>query len=174
MGDQQRGVDRWTEQTTAFDRVLSIAQAVDRPRTAGYIAAEAAVSETTAHNHLKRLVEMNLLRTVRGEDATLYAPDPLYIRFQTLHSLIDEHSHEELVELRSGLQQRIEELEETYDVTSPTELRERATATETSAKTVELLEDASDWELTEYHLSLVDDAIENYREYEHADQAARA
>lgn len=165
MGTRERGVEAWKEHTTAFDRVRSIAQTVDQPRTAAYIAEQAAVSPTTSHDHLERLVEMNVLRTVVGEDGTLYEPDPLYTRFRTLRRLIDDHDHEELLELKGDLQRRISEIEGRYDVATPTELREHAAESDTPDATMQLIEAASDWELHRYHLSVVNDAIENYSEY---------
>lgn len=165
MGNSARGVEAWTEHTTAFDRVRSIVEALDQPRPAQYIADAAAVSETTAHNHLTRLAEMNIIRTVAGEDATRYAPDPLYARFRTLRGLIEDHNHEELLELKADLQQQIEDTKQQHGVDSPTELREQATQTDTAAETMGCIEAASDWELTRYHLSIVDDAIDNYTEY---------
>lgn len=174
MDRTKRGVEAWKEHTTAFDRVRSITQTLDQPRTAKYIAEEAAVSETTANDHLKRLVEMNVIRTVKGEDATLYEPDPLYARFRTLRRLIDEHDHTELLELKSDLQQQTENLEEKYGEDSPTDLRERAAETETAEETMQLIEDASDWELALYHLSVVNDAIDNYSEYAELDRRVHA
>lgn len=165
MADPDRGVEAWKEHTTAFDRVRSIAQALDQPRTAKYVATEAVVAETTAHDHLERLAEMNVVRTVASEDATLYEPDPLYTRFRALRRLIDEHDHEALLELKADLQQEIDEIRSQYDVDSPSTLRERAAETETAARTRTLLEDASDWDLSQYHLSIVEDAISNYSEY---------
>lgn len=165
MGTQSRGVEAWKNHTTAFDRVRSIVEALDQARTAQYIADAAAVSETTAHNHLKRLAEMNVIRTVTGEDATRYEPDPLYARFRTLRELIEEHDHEELLELKADLQRRIADTKQQYEADSPTDLREQATQTETAAETMELIEAASEWALARYHLSIVDDAIDNYTEY---------
>ena len=174
MEDSNRGVNAWKEHTTAFDRVRSIAQTLDQPRTAKYVAEEAAVSETTAHEHLKRLVAMNIIRTVDGENATLYEPDPLYARFRTLRQLIDDHTHEELLERKSDLQLEIEELEAQYGVDTPTDLRERAADTESASETMDLITDASDWDLALYHLSVVNDAIDNYSEYASLDQRVHA
>lgn len=165
MDEPNRGVKAWKEHTTAFDRVRSIAQTLDQPQTAKYVAAEAVVSETTANDHLKRLVELNVIRTIDGENALLYEPDPLYTRFRTLRRLIDEHDHEGLLERKSDLQREIEEIEQKYGVDSPTDLRERAADTETATETMQLIEDASDWELARYHLSVVNEAIDNYSEY---------
>jgi len=165
MVNDSRGVEAWKNHTTAFDRVRSIVEGLDQARTAQYIAEAAAVSETTAHNHLKRLGEMDVIRTVSGKDAKRYEPDPLYARFRTLRELINEHNHQELLELKADLQQQIENTEERYGVHSPTTLREQAAETNTAAETVELVEAASDLELTRYHLSIVDDAIDKYTEY---------
>ncbi len=174
MDGSPRGVEAWKEHTTAFDRVRSIVEALDQARTAQYIAEEAAVSETTANNHLKRLVEMNVIRTVASNDATRYEPDPLYARFRTLRELIANHDHEQLLELRADLQQQIEECKTQHGVASPTKLRKRATKTETATETMELIEAASDWELSQYQLSIVDDAIDNYGEYAAIDGRAHA
>jgi len=174
MDDSLRGVEAWKEHTTAFDRVRSIVEALDQARTAQYIAKEAAVSETTANNHLKRLAEMNVIRTVAGEDATRYEPDPLYGRFRTLRELIANHDHEQLLELRADLQQQIEDTKARHGVDSPTALRTRATETETATETMELIEAASGWELSLYQLSIDDDAIDNYGEYAAIDRRAHA
>ena len=174
MTSEDCGVEAWKAHTTAFDRVRSIAQTVDRPRTARYIAEEAAVSPTTAHDHLERLVEMNVVRTVPGENGTLYEPDPLYARFRTLRRLIDEHDHQELLEQKAELQGRIEELEADYEADSPAALRERAAETGTAAETMQLVEDASEWDLAQYHLSIVEDAIDNYSDYAALDRRAHA
>ncbi len=174
MDKPKRGVDAWQEHTTAFDRVRSIAEGVDRPRTAKYIAAEAAVSKTTAHEHLKRLAEMDIIRPIDGEDATRYEPDPLYARFRTLRRLINDHNHEELLELKSDLQEKTEGFREQYEVGSPATLREQAAETESSTETREIIRDASDWELALYHLSITNDAINNYSEYADLDNRLHA
>jgi len=174
MDRSPRGVEAWKEHTTAFDRVRSIVEALDQPRTAQYIADQAAVSETTANNHLTRLAEMNVIRSVPGGDATRYEPDPLYARFRTLRQLIENHDHAQLLELRADLQQQIEDCKTQYDVDSPTALRTQATDTETATETMELIEAASQWELSIYQLSIVDDAIDNYSEYAAIDGRAHA
>ena len=174
MSEHSRGLKAWKEHTTAFDRVRSIAEGLDQPRTARYVAEEAGVAETTAHEHLKRLAEMNVIRSVVGEDATRYKPDPLYARFRTLRGLIDDHDHAELLELKADLQRELKEFTEAYAVDSPTELRERTAETADAAETMTRIEDASDWEVTQYHLSIVNEAIEKYSEYTGSDGRVHA
>lgn len=131
------------------------------------------MSETTANDHLKRLVEMDVIRAVEGSDATRYEPDLLYARFRMLRRLIDEHDHQELLALKSETQQRIEALEAEYEVTSPSELRELAAETDTAAETMDLIEHASEWDLSLYNLSVINDAIDNYTEYTELNQRVR-
>jgi len=165
------GVDAWKEQTTAFDRVRSVAQTVTEPRTASWIADEAAVSENTARDHLQRLVEMNVLRAFEDGTTTTYAPDPLHTRMQTLRELIDEYDHDGLLELKADLQAEIESWQDEYNVASPAELRALAAEAETAEETATIRQTADDWELTAYRLGIVEEAIENYTAYSSSDSA---
>jgi predicted ArsR family transcriptional regulator len=67
--DGAPGVAAWKERTTAFDRVRSVALAVSEPRTAAWIAGEAAVAENTARRHLGRLVDLTVLTADADADA---------------------------------------------------------------------------------------------------------
>lgn len=165
MSDEAPGVDAWKAQTSAFDRVRSVAGTVSEPRSASYIATEAHVAENTARDHLERLVEMNVLLKHDREGTATYAPDPLHTRIQTLRDLIDEHDHEDLVQLKADLQEQIETWRDEFGVDSPSELRARASETSDAAATRTLGQTANDWELVVYRLDIVDDAIENYRTY---------
>lgn len=165
------GIDAWKEQTTAFDRVRSVAQTVTEPRSASWIAEEAAVSENTARDHLQRLVEMNVLRAFEGGATTTYTPDPLHTRMQTLRELIDEYDHDGLIERKEELQRDIQACQDEYGVDSPAELRALAAETETADETATIRQTADDWELTIYRLGIVEEAIENYTAYSSSDSA---
>ncbi|MCH7660396.1 MAG: ArsR family transcriptional regulator, partial [Euryarchaeota archaeon] len=101
------GIEAWKEQTSAFDRVRSVAGSVSKPRSASYIATEAYVAENTARNHLERLVEMNVLLESEKGGTSMYSPDPLHIRMQTLRDLLDTYDHDDLIRLKTDLQERI-------------------------------------------------------------------
>lgn len=159
------GVDVWKEHTSAFDRVRSVAQTVSEPRSAPWIAGEAAVSENTARGHLERLVEMSVLRKVERRGHARYAPDPLHTRLQTLRELLDEHDHEGVIALKEDLQGRIEAWRTEHGVDSPESLRELAADTETVEETATVRRTASEWELAEYRLGIVEEAIDNYAVY---------
>jgi hypothetical protein len=165
MSDQNAGVEAWKEHTTAFDRVRSVGTTVSRPRPASYVADEAHVAENTARNHLERLVDLNVLLKTERDDGTLYSPDPLHVRIQTVRDLLEEHDRDGLIDLKIELQSRIEDWETDYSVDSPDELRSRAAETDTASQTREFKKTASDWELARYRLSVLEDAIDNYETY---------
>jgi hypothetical protein len=164
--EPEPGVDAWKEQTSAFDRVQSIATAVTRPRSVAYIAAEAHVAENTARDHLERLVDLNVLLEHDRDGARLYEPDPLHTRLQTLRDLLAEHDRDGLIQLKAELQSRIEGWHDEYGADSPADLRRQAAESETAAQTRDLRNTANDWDLLQYRLAIVEDAIENYGEYD--------
>ncbi len=159
------GIDAWKAQTSAFDRVRSVAETIAQPRPAPDIAAEAHVAENTARNHLERLAEMNVLLKTDRDGTTLYAPDPIHTRMQLLRDLLDSHDRDELIRLKADLQTEIETWREEYSVDSPDELRGRAAETDESEETRAVRQTANDWELVRYRLEAVEDAIENYTTY---------
>jgi predicted ArsR family transcriptional regulator len=173
MTDDQSDVSRWVEETTAFDRVQSVATALSTPASAAEVAAEAAVAENTARAHLDRLVEMNVLRSADRDGSTVYAPDPLHTRVQTLRDLLSAHDHDGLVALQAQLQERIEGWHEEFGVDDPETLRATAATTETAAETRRRREVAADWETTAHRLSVVTDAVENYETYTRDPVSAR-
>lgn len=156
----------WKEHTTAFDRVRSVALSLSEPRSAAWIADEALVAENTARRHLERLADLHVLTADTGGDAVTYYPDPVYVRTRDLRELVTEHDRDELTALATDLKSDVESWEAEYGVTSPDELRSTAAAEDTSAdEAIERRRAASDWELTEYRLSLVEDALSRYDEY---------
>lgn len=158
-------LERWKAETTAFDRVSSVAQTVDQPRSAGWIADEAAVAENTARKHLGRLEKLGVVLTVDEGGTTKYEPDPLYLRMQSLREVLAENDLDELVEKKAGLQESLEGLKADYDAEGPDELRQRAADVEDAAEIRELRKAASDWELVLHRLSVVTEAIERYDAY---------
>ncbi|MFB6227285.1 MAG: ArsR family transcriptional regulator [Halobacteriales archaeon] len=165
MTERTSGVEAWKEHTTAFDRVQSVATTVSQPRSASHIAGEAHVAENTARDHLERLVNLNVLLKTERDDGALYSPDPLHTRVQTLRDLLEEHDRNGLIELKAELQSQIEEWKADYGVDSPRDLRAQAAETDTATQTRDLKKTASNWELAQYRLSILEDAIENYGTY---------
>ncbi|MFB6150142.1 MAG: ArsR family transcriptional regulator, partial [Halobacteriales archaeon] len=161
--ESNRGTERWIEETSAFDRVRSVAFALQRPRTAGQIAESAHVSEKAARGHLQRLVEMDILLEETGEGATTYYPDPAYMRYREVRTLARDHDRDELTEIVATLKRDIEQWREEFAVETPDELRASVADTDVSEQAVyERRTIAEDWEYTEYRLGLIKDALAQY------------
>jgi predicted ArsR family transcriptional regulator len=157
------GPERWIEATSAFDRVRSVAFALQQPQTAGQIATSAHVSEKTARDHLRRLVEMDIMLAETGQGPTTYYPDPAYMRYREVRTLAREHDRDELTEIVATLKRDIEEWRSEFDVDTPDELRASvAEAAVTEAAVYERQQIAEDWEYTEHRLGLIKDALDGY------------
>lgn len=165
MTDETSGGGAWTDQTSAFDRVRSVANALSQPQPVSYIAGEAKVADTTARAHLERLVDIGLLLKSNDEGLTCYSPDPLYARMQTIRDLFEENDRDALVRQKSELQDRIEMWRDDYEVESLEELRERAASTESAAETRDILQTVNDWALVSHRLGIIEEAIKNYPRY---------
>lgn len=159
------GTSAWKEHESAFDRVRSVAVTLSQPRTAGWIAEQAAVAGNTARNHLERLVEMNVVETVSEEEMTRYRPDPLYTRMRSLRDLLDGRDRDDLIGLRADLQEQVERWRNEYGADSPEGLRELAATAERSERTREIRRAANDWEIVRYRLGVVNEAIDRYADY---------
>lgn len=158
-----RGIERWIDATSAFDRVRSIAFSLQQPQTAGRIAEQAHVSEKTARGHLERLVEMDILLADRENGPTTYYPDPGYMRYREVRTLAREHDRDELVDIVGTLKGDIESWRDRFGVETPDELR--ASVAEASVPEDEVYERqriADDWEYTEHRLGLIKDALTQY------------
>lgn len=163
MTDPKSGTDRWIEATSAFDRVRSVAFALQRPRTAGQIADSAHVSEKTARGHLRRLVEMDLMLEDGGDGPTTYYPDPGYTRYREVRALARDHHRDRLMEMAGTLKGDIERWQDEYDVDDVTQLRVSATDADVIERAVyDRQRAAEDWEYTAYRLDLIRDALEQY------------
>jgi len=164
--DREAWTETWAENASAFDRVRGVAMSADDPRSAAWVADRAAVAESTARGHLERLVDLGALRTGIEDGATVYEPDPAYVRFREVRRLVDDHDPDELTAFAAEVKDEIATLRETHGADSPDELRRRATSAGTDADEArDLRRAASDWAHYRYRLSLLDDAVARYDEY---------
>jgi len=161
--DTNLGIDRWVEETSAFDRVQSVAFALQQPQTAGQIADSAHVSEKTARGHLRRLVEMDILLEDADDGPTTYYPDPGYMRYREVRTLARENDRDELTEMVATLKGDLEDWQDEYDVEDPGELRVSvADADVSQAAVYDRQKIAEDWEYTEHRIDLLKDALAQY------------
>ncbi|WP_435102496.1 DUF7342 family protein [Halarchaeum sp. P4] len=163
--DEPAYVSRWKEATTGFDRVRSVASSLEEPRTAGWIAGEAYVSEPTARNHLERLVDLGVLVVDETGQGKTYYPDPVYTRLTAIQELVAENSETALSEQAAEIQADIAAWQDEYDVETPRELRASVTDEIALTEAKVRLEAASNWESARYQLSLLRDAIDHYDTY---------
>jgi len=164
MPDESRpGTERWIEETSAFDRVRSVAFALQEPRTAGRIAESAHVSEKTARGHLQRLVEMDVLLVAAGDRPRTYYPDPAYMRYREIRTLAREHDRDELTDIVATLKGDIEAWRDEFEVETPDELRASVADDDVSEAAVyDRQRTAEDWEYADYRLGLIRDALAQY------------
>lgn len=157
------GTERWVEATSAFDRVRSVAFALQQPRTASQIAESAHVAEKTARGHLQRLVEMDTMLAETGDGPTTYYPDPAFMRYRGVRALARDHDRDELTELVATLKGDIESWRDEFDVETPDELRASVADADVSIEAVyERQKIAEDWAYTEHRLDLIKEALSQY------------
>jgi predicted ArsR family transcriptional regulator len=122
---------------------------VSNPRSADYVANEAAVSKETAKDHLDSLVDLTIVLEHDVDERTMYGPDPLYTRFQTIRNLLNAHDRDGLIEIRDDLRDQVQ-----------TWLRDRAAGRESSPASEEPHRVVNEWELVEHRLGLIKVAID--------------
>ena len=173
IGDEAQHIDEWTDEMSGVDRVISVALSIEQPRTADWIADKAHVSPTTARSHLERLVDLHVLSAVEQRGAKTYYPDAAYQQFREVSQLIEEHTRDEIETITISAKEHIEELEDTYGVENPDELRKRATATETSAAEArEYFKKAAEWDSHLHMVSIAEEALERYEKFSDHHQLA--
>lgn len=164
--DEPPGIEAWKAQTKAIERVIEVALALDRPRTAEWIADEAAVAEQTARDHLGSLSDLGVVTETTARGATKYQLDLAYERFKAVSGYVEEFDKDDLMESVADVQAEIEETRDRYDVDSPDELRAKAATTGTPPKAVrEYKRAASEWESLERRLDVMREALERYDEF---------
>ncbi|WP_423751503.1 winged helix-turn-helix domain-containing protein [Salinirarus marinus] len=163
--DEPAYISQWKDATTGFDRVRSVASSLEEPRTAGWIAGEAHVSEPTTRNHLERLVDLGVLVTDESARGKTYYPDPVYTRLTAIQELVAENSEADLTQQATAIQADIESWKAEYDVESPRSLRASVTEDVSVEDAQQRLRIAADWESAQYQLSLLRDAIDHYETY---------
>lgn len=113
----------WPEDFDKRDQVRAVADTLTEPRTAGWVAEEADVSEATARKHLNALVEEQVVATRTGPGgAKLYYPDPKTAVFEQVRRLSDLRQAERDAELER-IASEIETWQAAFDVDGPDELR---------------------------------------------------
>jgi hypothetical protein len=167
-----RGLETWTEDLSARERVREIATTLTEPRSVEWVREEAQVSAwQTAKDELEMLVEFEQLQAVDGDDGnTKYAPNYQLRYFSELTELINAHTREELREEIAAIQTEIDAHKADFEIESRDELE--ATLTDDNLDSSEIRDRnrvLRQWEryednkrLLKHALELYDDARELY------------
>ena len=75
---------------------------------------------------------------------------------------MDDYDQDALNTLKEDLYARIEMCQDEYGENSPEDLRYLATATDSSEQATAFRRTAAEWDVTKYHLDIVEDVIDNY------------
>ena len=162
-------IDDWKGQTQGIDRVISVALTLDEPRTAEDISDQAHVSPSTARGHLDRLVDLRILSAVEQRGTKTYQPDSAYQHFTEISQLVESHTREDLQQMIIAAKEEIEGIQEQYGCEKPSELRSLATDPETTAADAkEYFKRASEWDHHIEMISLAEEALERYSEFNDA------
>jgi predicted ArsR family transcriptional regulator len=165
--ETSRGTEAWKAHTKAIERVIDVALTCEQPRTAGWIADEAAVAEQTARDHLDLLTDLGMLTATTSHGVTRYQPDAAYVRFRTVSRCVEQHTKDELLDGVEQLREQTDTIEAEYGVKSPDALRARATDDDTPVEDInEYRQVAAEWESVRHRLSVFHEALERYEDFD--------
>jgi len=161
------GGETWKEQTKAVERVIDVMLSLEQPRTAGWISDEALASEQTVREHLEMLADLGVVAATKARGVTKYQPDAAYLRFKQTSQFAEQYTKQELLDKAEVWKRSIDETKEQYGVDGPDELLTQAAGEETPVgEMAEYRKAASEWETLQHELSLIEEAIERYDEFD--------
>jgi len=154
--------DVWSGGLDSEDRVRRVAETLTQPRSASWVADQAAVNYKTARKYLDKLVSDARLQTTERDQTTLYYPNPRTEFFDELDELVSQHTKDELTAELAAMSDRIEDWQTTYDVADPDELRTTIDESLSVAERREREHVIDDWEYTQQMRMMVRHAIRLY------------
>lgn len=160
-----RGLDSWSDDLTARERVRAIATTLTEPRSVEWVREEAQVSSwQTAKDELEMLVEFRQVQAVEGDDGnTKYAPNYQLRYFNEVTELINNYTREELREEIASIQTEIDDWKSDFDVESRDELEATLTDDELNSEGIRARNRVlRQWERYEDNKRLVKHALELY------------
>ncbi len=159
-----RGLDAWTEDRTARERVREIATTLTEPRSVEWVRKQAQVSSwQTAKDELEMLVEFGQVEAVDGDDGnTKYAPNYQLRYFTEVTEAINEHTREELREEIAAIQADIDNWKAEFGVDSRGELESTLTEETDSEAVQQRNRVLRTWEQYEDNKRLLSHALELY------------
>lgn len=149
--------DNWDKQ----QRVEAVADALGRPRSAGWVAEQAGVTPKTARKYLEQFVESGSFATTADAEtgATLYYPDPEAQVVEKLRQLV-RRSEDELASELDRIATEIETWQDEFGVADPLELRKTIDESLSAEQRRRRQQVAYEWERNEELRSLVRAALD--------------
>ncbi|MFB6283653.1 MAG: hypothetical protein ABEK59_06930 [Halobacteria archaeon] len=163
----EKGMDSWIRGLSARERVRKIATTLAQPRSVEWVKTEAQISSwQTAKDELEMLVDFNQLHAVEGDDGnTKYAPNYQLRYFNEVTELINNHSQNELREEIAGIQERMDEWKDEYDVETRKDLESTLTDDKLSSEDIEIRNRClRRWKRYEDNKRLLKHALELYED----------
>lgn len=144
----------WKAETTPFERVYEIIEQTHDGQSAAEIADRALVSEPTARQYCKTLVNTGFAEAKPSGQTTLYKRNSDRVLMSRIRELREEATRDELLEGIKQMKTEIRRYEDQYDVVSPEELAQKL-----DAEDVEGWDDLSAWRTTRQNLAVAQAAI---------------
>lgn len=145
---------QWKADTTPFERVYEVVEQTHKGQSAATIAERALVSEPTARQHCKTLVNTGFAETETDGQTTLYSRNSDRILMSRIRELRKETDRDELLDGIKQMKSEIRRYENQYDVVSPEELAQKLDADE-----AEGWNDLSTWKTTRQNLAVAQAAL---------------
>lgn len=112
----------WIDETTTFDRIVSIIDTTSTPAFASEIAERAAVAEPTARRHLTSLADAGRVEAVAIDRGTKYKRSPSAIAMRRIASLHAHYSKNGLQAAIADLRENLASLREEHGVSDADDL----------------------------------------------------
>lgn len=161
----ERGLNSWTDDLTARERVREIAMSLTQPQSVDWVRTKAQISAwQTAKDELEMLVEFGQLHAFEGDDGnTKYAPNYQRRFFDEVAELINDRSRNELREEIAAIQAKIEAWQTEFNIGSRDELEETLTEDDLTSDGIrERNKVLRQWEHYEDNKRLLKHALELY------------
>jgi hypothetical protein len=170
MSESSRdGIESWTESMSARERIRSVAETLQEPRSINWISDQADAAWSTTNEELQELVTQGQLRRVEAGETTLYQPDYTRLLFDEIRTLIEENTREELREELAAITDEIETWQNTYGVETWEELEQSLADSALSSVEIRERRDViAFWQKNEADRRLIKHALELYSDVEAA------
>ena len=152
----QAVVEKWTDETTAFDRVRQVVDVTTKPQSAAEIADRARVSPPTARKYLSTMAEDGRVKRIDTDTGSQYMRAPQALAMRRIAAIPREHTKDEIRDSIRELKEERANLTETYEVGTIDELTLALEAGDDGWK------DVARWRQIEQNLEIAQAALALY------------